>query len=402
MSFLYSLPNELLIVIFKFCDVYTLSQISMVCKQFCRVSYMILNEKANHLLVTNQMSEKFCERCKLLLSSYDSKFITNYNWKHGIYEENEICKLINTNPHFNKNLLQMTKNMICLFDKNCLLAYNRDNFKEKAVEICNSDIIAITYCNDVILTSHRDGSIRLRRIQLQGENTNYFTQLKIHCNVFDGIINHIDATSQHIILSCRLSNTDASIEIQKNMYEKDGCVERNQIFYRKKCLVSSVSFDPTGIKFAANTSDLEHPRLTSFRIYDIDKRTSKCVHMCDTSSIPEWSDILTCFSSDYLYTIMTGTRNGKIILWDQRKSAPIQTYQISPIRKSDSFFFNEIRSIQFDSTYLYAVTKDKLIEFDFKGSYFEDYFEDYSIKRLKHKKIKNFFVNFLNNIFQKN
>ncbi|XP_067208787.1 F-box/WD repeat-containing protein 4-like isoform X1 [Linepithema humile] len=432
MSFLYNLPNELLIVIFRFCDVYTLSQISMVCKQFCHVSYMILNEKANQLLVTNQVSEKFSERCKPLLSSYISKFITHCNWNNGIYDERKVCEIPLTFTGRNSGL-QMTKNAVVFHRSESLMAYNRTKngtLEKKVVENCNSIIEDITYCNDVIISSHRDGSLRFWRIQSRKKNTNYLTQLKISSIVNDDYIYRLDATSQHIILSCQFfdATEKVSVKIQKNTYETDGCVERNELFYRNHSLVTSILFDPIGTKFAANIIESGH---CSVLIYDIDKsyqvmekkyddffglllwedphtiltlnkgyikkidmRTSEFVHICDTSSIPEWGyDNLTCFSSDYLYTIMTGTRNGKVILWDQRKSAPIQMYQMSPTKPPDSYLNDNIRSdqydrknirsIQFDSTHLYAVTYETLIEFDFKK-------KDY----LDHENIKNILLNY--------
>ncbi|XP_067206965.1 F-box/WD repeat-containing protein 4-like isoform X2 [Linepithema humile] len=344
MSFLYNLPNELLIVIFRFCDVYTLSQISMVCKQFCHVSYMILNEKANQLLVTNQVSEKFSERCKSLLTLYNSKFITHYNWKHGIYKENKICEL--RTAIYNKIWVKMTKNTVALFHINSFIAYNRTQngtLERQVDKNCDSLIGDVTYCNDVIISCHSDGSLRFWRIQSRGKNTNYFAQLKIQSKVHNDTINLLDATSQHIILGC-WSGKNATVKIQKNIYEKDGCEERNQIFYRKDGDVNSISFDPIGTKFAANIYDREDRR-NSVLIYDIDKssqimekkydgsfdqllwedphtiltltadyikkidmRTSEFVHICNISPIREHSyDGLTCFSSDHLNTIMTGT-----------------------------------------------------------------------------------------------
>nr|XP_012230161.1 PREDICTED: uncharacterized protein LOC105676678 [Linepithema humile] len=327
----------------------------------------------------------------------------------------------------------MTKNAVVFHGSKSLMAYNRTKngtLEKKVVENCNSIIADITYCNDVIISSHRDGSLRFWRIQSREKNTNYLTQLKISSIVNNDYIYRLDATSQHIILSCQFfdATEKVSVKIQKNTYKTDGCVERNELFYRNHSLVTSILFDPIGTKFAANIIDRQS-RHSSVLIYDIDKsyqimekqyddffdrllwedpqtiltlnegyikkidmRTSKCVHMCDTSSIPEWSDILTCFSSDYLYTIMTGTRNGKIILWDQRKSAPIQMYQMSPKPpdsylyniRSDQFPFKEyIHSIQFDSTHLYAVTYDTLIEFDFKRKDYLDY-----------ENIKNIFLNY--------
>lgn len=62
MCSLYNLPDEILLIIFNLCNINTLSQINVVCKRFCSISQEILTKKADYLLVTNQVSEKFRER----------------------------------------------------------------------------------------------------------------------------------------------------------------------------------------------------------------------------------------------------------------------------------------------------------------------------------------------------
>ncbi|XP_067208229.1 uncharacterized protein [Linepithema humile] len=116
MSDPYTFPNEILEIIFNFCDVYTLYQLTMVCRQFNIVACDTLNNKSQHLFVsiTNQKGKKLYERevgllrkphkknmlaslaltaearYKPLLSSYNSIFITYYNWISASYKESNI------------------------------------------------------------------------------------------------------------------------------------------------------------------------------------------------------------------------------------------------------------------------------------------------------------------------
>nr|XP_012226968.1 PREDICTED: uncharacterized protein LOC105674893 isoform X2 [Linepithema humile] len=62
MSLVDILPNEIFLMIFDLCDVYTLLQLNRVCKRFYHLSNTTLNQKSNHLHVTNEVSEKFRER----------------------------------------------------------------------------------------------------------------------------------------------------------------------------------------------------------------------------------------------------------------------------------------------------------------------------------------------------
>nr|XP_012231300.1 PREDICTED: uncharacterized protein LOC105677326 isoform X3 [Linepithema humile] len=351
MSSLDILPNELLLIIFDLFNVYTLLQLRSVCKKFNRISSDVLNNKSNRLLVTNQMSEKFRERCKLPLSSYNSKFITHYNWKY-------------------ETPLQHVTNK---------LAVNRAKDGNITTTIkcgtCNSQFSSIAYCNDIIISGHKNGSISHWRFGSR-KNINLL-QLKTHFNVYGEYVSNIEATTQHII-----SSSSNLIKIQKNIFEDSA--EENEPIYESRKLIQSISLDPTEKKVAASTEE-------SFLIYDIsakyfsclvkderindstcsqllwedphtilmlyerqiqkmDTRTPNFVRTWNTSVLKK-NPKLHSFSSDYLYTIMTGTNIGTVLLWDQRLNDCIRTYQVSLIR------FNPVLSVQFDSTHMYAITK---------------------------------------------
>ncbi|XP_067206350.1 uncharacterized protein [Linepithema humile] len=391
MSSLDILPDELLLIIFDLINVYTLLQLRSVCKKFDRISSEVLNKKSNRLLVTNQMSKKFRERCKPQLPSYKRKFITHYNWKYGTPLKREVNNLgpreTTRDIRINKKCLKMTKNTIWFYDTDILSAVSRTKNGNITTNIkcgtCSCQFSSIAYCNDIIISGHVDGSIRHWRIGSQN-NINNFQQLKAHSNVYGEYVSNIEATKQHII-----SSSSNLIKIQKNTF-KDSA-EENEPIYKSRKLIQSISLHPTETKVAASTEE-------SFLIYDInanclvmderindntcsqllwedphtilmlyerqiqklDTRTPNFVRTWNTSVLKK-NPKLHSFSSDYLYTIMTGTDIGSVLLWDQRVNDCIRTYQISLVRS------NPVLSVQFDSFYMYAITELRgVIQYNFK------------------------------------
>ncbi|XP_067214506.1 uncharacterized protein [Linepithema humile] len=377
MSVSYNLPNEMLEKIFNFCDVYTLSQISMVCIQFNNVAKYILMKKSEHLLVTNQKSEKFCERCKPQLSLYqNSIFITNYNWIHKECKRRQIYKIKNFEKiyleHFyefqyGNRRVQMTRNIVWLFCQGDILAYKRaeNGTIKKGKNILRTDkafIKTFAHCDNYIISGDREGIINRWEIK-DNQNNFLFERLKIH-NVHYNI-DQIDATSQHIITSSK-----HLIKILKYTDDGKGCTVENEIFcgdILANSYIQSISFDPIGTKFAATIVHCSSFK-SSFLIYDIDKRTSEIVRTWDSSKY----GYTNCCSSDNMNTFMTGHQ--KSVLWDQRQSVAIQTYNMPGL---------DIYCLEFDSAHMYAATKDCLFELDFtKKNHFNQ------------KKIKTFFGNF--------
>ncbi|XP_067207504.1 uncharacterized protein [Linepithema humile] len=406
MSVSYNLPNEILVKIFNFCDVYTLSQISMVCIQFNNVAKYILMKKSEHLLVTNQKSEKFRERCKPLLSSdINSKFITSYNWIYKKYKKRQINDVMEgyINHTNNNKCVLMTKNTVwfCGTNSNKLHAYNRakNGTIEKGKKILCTDnalIKCFALCDDYIISSDINGVIN--RWEIKNDQNNFFLErLKIH-DVHSRII-QINATSQHIITASK-----NSIKILKYTNDRRGCTEENEIFCGDvSSYIKSISFDPIRTKFAAN-SIYRYICKSSFLIYDIDKSyqiinknfESECVQLiwenphtiltCFYNSIKK-IDIRTsnfvvrswdfpkyyalCCSSDNMYTFMTGHYRAAH-LWDQRQNVAIQTY-VNRLK---------IHSLEFDSTHMYGCAMGGLFELDFTEK-----------NHFNHKGIKKHFSN---------
>lgn len=63
--YLHTLPYEVLLLIFDYCDGYDLLRLSNVCKRFYDIvcSDTVWIKKIRGFLVTNQMSERFRRRC---------------------------------------------------------------------------------------------------------------------------------------------------------------------------------------------------------------------------------------------------------------------------------------------------------------------------------------------------
>ncbi|XP_012218256.1 uncharacterized protein [Linepithema humile] len=414
MSVSYNLPNEILEKIFNFCDVYTLSQISMVCIQFNNVAKYILMKKSEHLFVTNQKSEKFRERCKPLLSlDKNSKFIISYNWIHKEYKRRHIYQIGEINIeqghsyfyHFqySNRTVQITRNMVWSYCRGDLLAFKRakNGTIKNDKNILKTDkafIETYTHCDNYIISGDRKGIIN--RWEIKDNQKDFLRKpLKIH-NVHYKI-NQINATSQHII-----TNSTNSLKILKYTDDRKGCTEENEIFCGNRCYIESISFDPKGTKFAVTSTDCSGfpPRKSSFLIYDFDKsyqimnikyddscrqliwedthtilmrfdysikkidlRTSEFVRTWDSSKyLPS-----RCCSSDNINTFITG--HHIVVMWDQRQSVAIQTYDIN----------GTIYALEFDSSHMYAVAGNGLYELDFtRRNYFN------------HKKIETFFGNF--------
>ncbi|XP_067206677.1 uncharacterized protein [Linepithema humile] len=300
MSLVDILPNEIFLIIFDLCDVYTLLQLNSVCKRFYDLSNKILNKKSNRLLVTNEVSEKFRER---------------------------------------------------------------------------------------------DGSIRHWRYESQN-NIKNLQQLKTDSNVYGEHVSNIEATTQHIV-----SSSTNLIKIQKNTLDDDESAEKNETIYNGKKLIQSISLDPTETNVAASTEeslliydinknceimdkrinentcsqllwDDTHTILTLYKqcIKKMDIRTSEFVRTWN-ASFPNKKCELCCFSSDNLYSIITGTNSGTVLLWDQRSSDCIQTYSPNGVKPVYLYAMpdNYVFSVEFDSTFMYTIIKGEgVLQFYFK------------------------------------
>ncbi|XP_012225446.1 F-box/WD repeat-containing protein 4-like isoform X2 [Linepithema humile] len=391
MNYFDFLPDEMLLSILYYCDPRSLARLCCVCKRFNNIIYTILDEKSNHLLVTNQKSERFRKKCAPLLSSYTSKFNIYYNWKNKQYTSRIKVSSVS---YFS---LQITEHYVVCATDNYMVAYTRtkDGAINKVISrFCDSNIMNIFHWNNIIITCHSNYDIGHWKIDFEDEYKYPIVELKMYSN--DYSIAAIDVTSQYIISGSR----NSSIKIRKYLHEGD--VEREEEIIDTKIYdARTISIDPTGTLFIANIDKTfstfdDIPNQNEIVFFDISKNVeiirrnidinyldtkwqnpqsilmldNNCIKKMDTRTsefVQTWNNSMagrvksryhvynayfTCFSSDDSYTIITGHSDGAIILWDQRQNNPVQMYEN----------FTCVNAVQFDSSHMFVASDRGLHE----------------------------------------
>ncbi|XP_067206423.1 uncharacterized protein [Linepithema humile] len=311
MSFFNNLPNELLIMIFNLCDVYTLSKISVVCRKFYEISYMILNKKTQHLLVTNQVSEKFRER--------------DGSIRHWIIEsptEKNDVKHLRThyNVHDDIRHIDATLRHIISGSSNSIKIqkYTYVNYEEYLKE--KKQIVYNNECEVQSMLFDPTGT--KFAVSIYTKNPEHLSSLLIYdIGDRDSVIDKTEDCSNYCY-------KPGAFQL---LWEDPHTILMCYDSYIKKMDIRTSEFVRTW-----NSSSENNKKFTFFT-------TDK---------------ILTCFTTDNLYTIMTGTTNSQVLLWDQRQNAYIEEYRTCT--------HHSVISIEFDSSHLYTVTEKYLCEYDFQ------------------------------------
>ncbi|XP_003699653.2 F-box/WD repeat-containing protein 4 [Megachile rotundata] len=398
-----TLPSDVLILIFDYCHAFDLVRLSEVCTRF----YDIIHEetlwikKSKQPIATNQTSPKFRERCNPLLC-LRTKWHVSHNWQHGRYEK----KILISQKTKLKPRVQLTKDILWWSGGYQLYGFRRTeqfltNNRIFIADNVRSDICKFIANNECIITGHRDGSIQFWTQSRYNQNIEFcFSIDRAH----SGHVNAIDETPQTIISG----SGDGTVKIWGPVGQKILNVPLATINVAE--WICSLSADPTSRKVAIGSAgDTERPHLHIFDLeyynesdilrpdnkrcagtldmvwdsphilltcgYDTyirkwDLRTGTCVY-----SWPDPTDAtLYCISSDYQYTMITGTKfNCKAVLWDQRQRNYVQLYFMNLRRMSSPVY-----SLSFDSTHLYGATDQHLVELKFSG---------YSYKECNYKEI---------------
>ncbi|XP_029174941.1 F-box/WD repeat-containing protein 4 isoform X2 [Nylanderia fulva] len=402
--YLHTLPYEVLLLIFDFCDGYDLLRLSNVCKRFYDIvcSDTVWIKKIRGFLITNQISERFRRRCNPVLSSPRTMLRISNNWQYGRYKWKNIkpCR-VNVMPW-----LQMTSNSIWWSGGYQLCGFKRSSnyFKKKHNDhdncfyqnVCETDICKFVLYKNSLISGHSNGDIQYWRDISHGYPSSI---RKLKCSHACDI-NGIDATSQNIISG----SNDGMIKIQKHVDIEESNFDENEInidFMDKIDRVRSLAIDPTGTQFAVGSSGtsiipplhlINIETLTRYTMFDEIRYPWKygagildmvwdnphtlltcgydtCVRKWDLrieKCVASWADpndaAIYCVSSDYQYSIVTGTQNnGAAVLWDQRKCNFVQVYFISlQINHSSPIY-----SLQFDSNYMYCALDRCLARLNF-------------------------------------
>lgn len=302
--------------------------------------------------------------------------------------------------------IQLTGDILWWSGGNQLCGFKRSEPLHQNNRILVSDDIRSDICkfivrNECIITGHRDGSVQFWVKSRSDESIDFYCSIdKAHsCDV-----NAVDETSNAIISG----SADGTVKVWGPVGQRILNVPLATINVADR--VWSIAANPTSKKFAVGSAGFNNgPPLRIFDLecysesdilkhnwrrgagildmvwdspqillscgYDTyvrkwDMRTGTCV-----SSWPDPTDAtLYCISSDYRYTMITGTQfNCKAVLWDQRQKNYVQFYFMNLRRMSSPVY-----CLDFDSSRLYGATDQHLVELTFSG---------YSYKEINYKEI---------------
>lgn len=395
------LPCDVLLTIFDYCNEYDLLRLSEVCKRFYDIvrTDVVWAKKSKRFLVTNQTSERFRERCNIILPSYTTWRIS-YNWHHGIYQKNMIF------THKSKVMpwLKMTNELLWWCGGNELHGFDRKKERKTikrskgnsyyAQNCIGGDISKFVLWKNYVVCGYTTGSIIYFSKNIKNVKGKCYA-VKIFRNIHP--ISAIDATSENIVTA----SESGTVKIQRHpdMDSPDINIYDNEMTCIKLMdKVRSISIDPTGVKCAIGSSgttnipplhviDMEHYSIDAMRhawkhgagILDMVWEDPNTLLTCGYDTyirkwdlrigrcVCSWADptdaTLYCISSDHQYTMITGTQyNCLAVLWDQRQSDFVQLYYVNSQASSER---SPIYSIQFDSTYMYCATDKHVIQLNF-------------------------------------
>ncbi|XP_046386000.1 F-box/WD repeat-containing protein 4 [Ischnura elegans] len=382
-----SLPTDVLLCIFKFCELELLGRISQVCKRF----YWIINEdyvwieRAKNILVTNQISEHIRNR-SLTTLSLKEKCRIYYNWKNGKYKEN--IYLRQREKYMPKLVLE--KGILWISRGSSILAYKRDKdycLSRRPIVVLEGqreDVCHFVKCGNVIISGERYGA-------LVGWSANTGKKTFELKNGHSSDVNSVDNVGCLIISGSR----DETVKVW-NISDPSTCEESFSIDIGDR--VCSVALSPNADVFCCGSAGLhnisplhifdsasgisvvnldysfrngagildvhwETPQTllscgydTLIRLWDI--RIGRCVSLWEDP----YDSAIYSLASDNHNTFLSGlSQHGRIQLWDKRKKDSIQTY-FSKTRWSSPVY-----GMVFDPSHLFAALDQSLNVFDFSG-----------------------------------
>ncbi|XP_067206550.1 uncharacterized protein [Linepithema humile] len=280
---------------------YCLARLCCVCKRFNNIIYTILDEKSNHLLVTNQKSERFRKK------NYDIG-----HWKIDFEDE------------YKYPIVE-------------LKMYSNDY-----------SIAAIDVTSQYIISGSRNSSIKIRKYLHEGDVER--EEEIIDTKIYDARTISIDPTGTLFIAN-----------IDKTFSTFDDIPNQNEIVFFD--ISKNVEIIRRNIDINYLDTKWQNPQsilmLDNNCIKKMDTRTSEFVQTWNNSMAGRvksryhvYNAYFTCFSSDDSYTIITGHSDGAIILWDQRQNNPVQMYEN----------FTCVNAVQFDSSHMFVASDRGLHE----------------------------------------
>lgn len=386
------LPLEILLLIFEYCHALDLVRLRAVCTRF----YDVVNDevlwyrRTKHSIATNQVSKRFRARCNPVLCQR-TKWQVTHNWEYGRYQK----RILFSQPRKLMPWIQLTGDVLWWSGESQLCGYWRSdpfNVNNKIYhQDTHSDICKFIVRDDYIISGHRDGNLKFWFRNIVWGVNYYYTGIE---DAHSRDINAVDETGNLVITG----SADGVVKAWTSPRDENNFSNLPLATIRISDRIWSLAADPTGSKVAIGSSGTSGPALyicdtinfnhshvinhqwrqgagildmvwenphtlltcgydTCIRKWDL--RIGKCVSY--------WSDptdaTIYCISSDYNYTMVTGTQfNCKAVLWDQRKPQYVQLYFMNLRRMSSPVY-----SVSFDSSHLYGATDQTVIEVKFSG-----------------------------------
>ncbi|XP_043267589.1 F-box/WD repeat-containing protein 4 [Venturia canescens] len=395
-----NLPSDVLLLIFGYCHAFDLVRLSEVCRRFNDLiaEDILWFERRAKPLATNQASKRFRDRCNTILC-LRTRWHVSENWQRGKYAEKILHSWeMNTMPwiYLTKETLWWSGgNQLCAFRRRCNRysrphepwdetdkIFNRNNI--------NSDISKFVVRNQYVISGHRDG-----HITFWSKSTKQDTHSDLHIqNAHTSNINAIDEISGTIISgsangtvklwSQPLENVPnfplATIDVLDRVWSLSADRDAGKVAVGSSGHHSIPPLKIFDLECCSESILIRHRWRRGAGIYDMLWENSNilltcgydtCVRKWDTrtgSCVATWSDptdaALYCLSSDYRFTIVTGTQyNCKAVLWDQRMTKYVQLFFLTNVGRKSSPLY----SISFDSSSFYGATDRRLIELTFSG-----------------------------------
>lgn len=382
-----NLPIDVLLRIFKFCELRILGRISQVCKRF----YFIINEdfawieRAKNILVTNQVGGNIRNR-SLQILSLKEKCRIFCNWKNGKYKENiYLRQKVKYMPK-----LIMESRLLWISRGKCIQAYKRGSDQclgrrpEVLLEGQREDVCHFVKNENLIVSGERNGAL----IGWSGITGKKIFEVK---NSHSSDVDAVDYVGNFVVSGSR----DESVKMW-DVSDPVTCKACFSIDIGDR--VCSVALSPNADIFCCGSAGLYKVSplhifdtfrghevvnlIYNFRngagVLDVHWETPHTILSCgyDTlirlwdirigECVSIWEDphdsAIYSLASDNHNTFLSGlSQHGRIQLWDKRKKDSVQTY-FSTSRRSSPVY-----SVVFDPSHLFAALDQSLNLLDFSG-----------------------------------